>query len=232
MFFCRLKDSAKSIKVQTTSLSRSSSSWLGRQLPKLAIPGSNPGGRMFLASTIQTQSFWPPMCFKADHFSKEMIGKKFFVTSGKAVDTVSSLNAFDAALVDAKISQCNLVPVSSILPPEAEEVPRTAIHPGSITFVVMARMDGDEGEEIAAGVAWTWESAHKYGMVAEAHGYMSRDAIDEILEWKLSEMARLRGITITEKKIRAETLTVPMDHYGSVVSALVFVPSSIDFSAR
>ncbi|MFP3220227.1 MAG: pyruvoyl-dependent arginine decarboxylase [Candidatus Marsarchaeota archaeon] len=159
-----------------------------------------------------------------------MIAKKFFVTSGKAVDPISSLNAFDAALVDAKISQCNLVSVSSILPPEAEEVQRVAIHPGSVTFVVMARMDGDEGEEIAAGVAWTWEANHKFGMVAEAHGYMSREAITEILEWKLSEMARLRGIAITEKKIRAETLTVPMDNYGSVVSALVFVPSAMDYS--
>lgn len=158
-----------------------------------------------------------------------MIPKKFFVTSGKAIDPISSLNAFDAALVDAKISQCNLVSVSSILPPEAEEIQKVPIHPGSVTFVVLARMDGDEGEEIAAGVGWTWEANHKFGMVAEAHGYMSREAINEILEWKLNEMARLRGITITEKKVKAETLTVPMDNYGSVIAAVVFVPSAVQY---
>jgi len=158
-----------------------------------------------------------------------VIPKKFFVTSGKAIDPISSLNAFDAALVDAKISQCNLVSVSSILPPEAEEIQKVPIHPGSVTFVVLARMDGDEGEEIAAGVGWTWEANHKFGMVAEAHGYMSREAINEILEWKLNEMARLRGITITEKKVKAETLTVPMDNYGSVIAAVVFVPSAVQY---
>jgi len=158
-----------------------------------------------------------------------VIPKKFFVTSGKAIDPISSLNAFDAALVDAKISQCNLVSVSSILPPEAEEIQKVPIHPGSVTFVVLARMDGDEGEEIAAGVGWTWEANHKFGMVAEAHGYMSREAINEILEWKLNEMARLRGITITEKKVRAETLTVPMDNYGSVIAAVVFLPSAVQY---
>ncbi|MGC8601142.1 MAG: pyruvoyl-dependent arginine decarboxylase [Thermoprotei archaeon] len=158
-----------------------------------------------------------------------MIPTKFFVTSGKATDPISSLNAFDAALVDAKISECNLVSVSSILPPDAEEVQRVPIHPGSVTFVVLARMDGDEGEQIAAGVAWTWEAKHRFGMVAEAHGYMSREAITEILEWKLSEMARLRGISITEKKIRTETLTVPMDNYGSVVAAVVFIPPAMKY---
>ena len=48
--------------------------------------------------------------------------KKFFITVGSAVSHVSPLNAFDAALVKAGIAQCNLVPVSSIIPPDAEKV--------------------------------------------------------------------------------------------------------------
>jgi len=74
--------------------------------------------------------------------------KKFFITTGVATSSVSPLNAFDAALVKAGIAQCNLVNVSSILPPDAELVESVPITPGTITFTVMARMDGAPGETI------------------------------------------------------------------------------------
>ena len=45
-----------------------------------------------------------------------MIPQRFFVTSGKAFSPISELNALDLALKNAGISQCNLVPVTSILP--------------------------------------------------------------------------------------------------------------------
>ena len=48
--------------------------------------------------------------------------KYFFVTGGTALSPVSTLNAFDEALMKAGIAQCNLVPVSSILPADAVEV--------------------------------------------------------------------------------------------------------------
>ena len=38
-----------------------------------------------------------------------MIPKEFFVASAKAVSPVSQLNAFDLALKNAGISQCNIV---------------------------------------------------------------------------------------------------------------------------
>jgi len=77
--------------------------------------------------------------------------KKFFITSGVATSSVSPLNAFDGALAQAKIDQCNLVNVSSILPADAIMVDYEEIPAGTITFAVMARMDGDPGETIGAG---------------------------------------------------------------------------------
>ncbi len=153
-----------------------------------------------------------------------MIPKKFFVTSGKAISPVSGLNAFDLALKNAGICQCNMVPVTSILPPDCVEVKRRKIPAGSITFAVIARMDGDEGTTIGAGIAWTWEKNMKYGMVAEAHGFMDQKALKEILEWKTREMAKIRGFEITEIKYRMEVLRVPMDNYGCVIAALVYIP--------
>ena len=153
-----------------------------------------------------------------------MIPKEFFVTSGKATSTVSELNAFDLALKNAGIAQCNLVSVSSILPHGCKERKWKKIPAGSITYSVIARMDGDEGTTIGAGIAWAWEKDKKYGLVAEAHGYMDLKAIKETFEWKIKEMAKIRGIEIDEIRYRAEVSRVPMDNYGCVIAALVYVP--------
>jgi len=151
-----------------------------------------------------------------------MIPKEFFTTSGNAISTVSELNAFDLALKKAGIAQCNLVSVSSILPPECKERKWRKIPPGSITYAVIARMDGDEGTNIGAGIAWTWEKNKNYGLVAEAHGHMDRRALKEILEWKIREMAKIRGIEIDTISYRMEILRVPMDNYGCVIAVLVY----------
>jgi len=154
-----------------------------------------------------------------------VVPKEFFVTSGKATDQVSALNAFDLALIRAGIAQCNLVNVSSILPPNARQVRRRRRLPiGAITHAVLARMDGNEGETVGAGIAWVWEKEQRYGIVAEAHGYMDQGALQEILNWKVHEMAKNRGMELGKIEYRIEILGVPMDHYGSVVSALVFIP--------
>lgn len=153
-----------------------------------------------------------------------MIPKEFFITSGKAVSPVSELNAFDLALKKAGIGQCNLVPVSSILPPKCRNRKWRKIPAGSITHAVIARMDGSEGTTIGAGIAWAWESERKYGLVAEAQGYMDARALKETLQWKIKEMAKIRGVKIDRINYRMEALRVPMDNYGCVISTLVYVP--------
>jgi len=151
-----------------------------------------------------------------------MIPKEFFITSGKAVSPVSELNAFDLALKKAGIAQCNLVCVSSILPKGCNEVEKHNIDAGAVTFAVLARMDGDEGTTIGAGIAWTWARSKKYGLVAEAHGYMDKKAVEETLEWKIKEMAKIRSIKIGPIQKRMEVQRVPTDNYGCVISALVY----------
>ena len=152
-----------------------------------------------------------------------MIPKEFFITSGKAVSPVSELNAFDLALKRAGIGQCNLVCVSSILPRNCTEVEMHNIDAGAVTFSVMARMDGDEGTTIGAGIAWAWARSKKYGLVAEAHGFMDKKALEETLEWKIREMAKIRSIQIGPIQKRMEVQRVPMDNYGCVISALVLL---------
>ncbi|MFQ5758991.1 MAG: pyruvoyl-dependent arginine decarboxylase [Candidatus Bathyarchaeia archaeon] len=152
-----------------------------------------------------------------------MIPREFFVTSGKATSSVSELNAFDRALKNAGIAQCNLVQVSSILPPECKEGKLREMPAGSIVYTVMARMDGTEGMTISAGTAWAWEKSGKYGLVAEAHGQMDQQSLKATLEWKIREMAKTREIEIGEISYRTEVLTVPLKNYGCVIAALIYL---------
>jgi arginine decarboxylase len=43
------------------------------------------------------------------------------------------------------------------------------------------------------------------------------------MEWKMDEMAKLRGVEMEPIQYRIEELSVPMDNYGACVAALVFV---------
>jgi arginine decarboxylase len=153
-----------------------------------------------------------------------MIPKEFFVTSGKALSSVSKLNAFDQALEKAGIGQCNLVPVSSILPPKCKERKWKKMPVGSITHVVIARIDGDEKTTIGAGIAWAWGKNKEYGLVAEAYGQMSHKALKENLEVKIKEMAKVRNIELSEINYRIEVLKIPAGKYGCAVAALVYSP--------
>ena len=154
----------------------------------------------------------------------EMIPRYFFVTKGKASSPTSELNAFDLALKNAGISHCNIVPVTSILPTGCIQKEKIDIPIGAITYVVIARMDGTEGQNIGAAIAWGRDESGSYGIVAETHGYMDEAALLEIAEWKIKEMAKIREMKIGCIHYVHETLRVPMDNYGCVIAALVFSP--------
>jgi len=161
--------------------------------------------------------------------------KRFFITSGSAVSPISPLNAFDAALVKAGISQCNLVYVSSILPPDAEKVDALEITPGTVTFCVMARMDGNPEEQIGAGIGWGWiesSNGRHYGIVAEAHGYKDEPAIQKELTKKLQEMAKIRNMKLTSSEMKIECLTISKNMYGCAVVALIYVPWELEEATR
>jgi len=154
--------------------------------------------------------------------------KYFFVTGGKALSPVSALNAFDEALMNAGIAQCNLVPVSSILPADAVEVDYIPITPGAIVFTIMARADGGPGDTVSAGVAWAFgkgEDGVRYGFVVETYGNIPRTEIKEDLEKKILRMATVRKMKVSSIRFRIESIDkVPEGMYGSVVAALIFVP--------
>lgn len=148
---------------------------------------------------------------------------KFFVTSGRAVSRVTDLNAFDKALLNAGMGEQNLVSVSSILPAAVKQIPKKKMPRGAIVHCVLAQMRGSEGETISAGIAYAYRKDKQGGYVAEGHGHMNKKAMREILQWKLEEMAKLRGIELGPIKYKIEELSIPMDHYGVCLAAVVYM---------
>src|SRR2546428_10933329 len=140
---------------------------------------------------------------------------KFFVTSGKAVSKVSDLNAFDEALQNAGLAEQNIVSVSSVLPIGIKAVRRRDLPMGAITHCVLAQQRGGEGETISAGIAFGFRDDGSGGYVAGGHMHGTKNSLREGLEWKMGEMAKLRGVKIRRVDYRKEAISNPMDHHGA-----------------
>ncbi len=163
-----------------------------------------------------------------------MIPRAFFVTSGVGQDAEPDI-AFDLALRDAGIGECNLVEVSSILPADAVEIDRehASIKPGTITFCVLSRADGGSGEVVGAGVGYGWlgedeasesgTAGRAFGIICEHHGRHSRAFLAGKIEEKLGKMAAMRELRLRAKELVVETVAVERGKFGSVVVVLVLV---------
>lgn len=151
-----------------------------------------------------------------------LIPQKFFVCSGSSFSRISSLNAFDVALMKAGICEQNLVAVSSVIPEGAVRTEPVKIPMGAVTHCVLAQMRGTGGEKIAAGIAYAFRKDGRGGYVAEGHLHGSRDALRKDLESKMAEMARIRGIELEDVNYVLEDGTVPDGEHGCCLAALVF----------
>ena len=105
-----------------------------------------------------------------------MTPKKVFFTNGVGIHK-DYLQSFELALRDAGIEQCNLVSVSSILPPNCKVICRrkgwNMLKPGQITFCVMAKNSTNEPNRlVAASVGMALPSnKNSYGYLSEHHSY-------------------------------------------------------------
>jgi arginine decarboxylase len=105
-----------------------------------------------------------------------MIPKYFFLTKGVGRHK-EQLQSFELALRDAGIQHCNIVSVSSIIPPGCKKISKERglkmIRPGEITFVVIARNSTNEPHRLVAssiGVAIP-SGRDNYGYISEHHTY-------------------------------------------------------------
>ncbi|MBU0591858.1 arginine decarboxylase, pyruvoyl-dependent [Candidatus Micrarchaeota archaeon] len=101
---------------------------------------------------------------------------KVFFTKGVG-RSKDKLQAFELALRAAGIEKCNLVTVSSILPPGAKMLSKNEglkyLKAGQITFVVMARIEDNEPNRLMAASVGAAIPANpdQYGYLSEHHGF-------------------------------------------------------------
>jgi arginine decarboxylase len=181
-----------------------------------------------------------------------MIPKYFFLTKGVGKHK-EQLQSFELALRDAGIQKCNIVSVSSIIPPGCKLIPREKglerIQPGEITFVVLARNTSNEPHRLLAssiGVAIPNEK-DSYGYLSEHHSFGQTDEVagdyaedlaatmlattmgmqfDPEIAWdERKQLFKTSGLIIKTTNITQSATGDKNGVWTTVIAAAVFVPS-------
>ena len=112
--------------------------------------------------------------------SKVIVPHRIFFTKGVGRHK-DHLQSFELALRSAGVERCNLVSVSSIIPPKCCRITASEgtklLEPGSLTFVVMARNATSEPNRLIAasiGVAQPVDES-AYGYLSEHHSFGETD---------------------------------------------------------
>lgn len=135
------------------------------------------------------------------------VPKKIFFTKGVGIHK-EELRSFELALRDARIEKCNLVQVSSILPPECKIISLNEglkkLRPGMITYVVLSRCSSNEPHRlIAASVGCAIPTdKNAYGYLSEHHAYGQNDKVagDYAEDLAAAMLASTLGIEFDEDK--------------------------------
>ncbi len=135
-----------------------------------------------------------------------LVPKKVFFTKGVGTHK-KELRSFELALRDAGIERCNLVQVSSILPPDCKIISKTKglkeLVSGMITFAVMARCSSNEPHRlISASVGCAVPAKGLYGYLSEYHAYGEPERIagDNAEDMAASMLASTLGIPFDENR--------------------------------
>jgi arginine decarboxylase len=181
--------------------------------------------------------------------SNGFVPKEVFFTKGVGRHR-ERLASFELALRDAGIEKCNLVYVSSILPPHCKIISKEEgvkkLRAGEITYCVMARNETNEANRlIAASVGCAIPADNNlYGYLSEHHSYGETDekAGDYAEDLAASMLATTLGIEFDPEKswderekiykasgkiIRTRNITQSAEGKGglwtTVIAAAVFV---------
>ena len=142
-----------------------------------------------------------------------LVPRRMFFTRGVGYHK-DRLGSFEMALRDAGIEVCNLVSVSSILPPQCEVIPADEgirslkAQAGAITFCVMARNESNEPHRVisaAIGLAQPHDTT-LYGYLSEHHpfGETEQEAGDYAEDLAAEMFASSLGLEIDVDKAYLE----------------------------
>lgn len=143
--------------------------------------------------------------------------RKFKIVSA-AAEGSHKLTAFDNALLKAGIGNVNLVRISSILPPTAEQDQDLVLPPGSLVPTAYGSIVCDEpGTRIAAAVGIGF-SRDTFGVIMEYSGVCSKEEAEKRIEAMLKDAFENRGIPLVKTAVRSVEHTV--EHTGCAFAAV------------
>jgi len=179
-----------------------------------------------------------------------MVPTHMFLTRGVGLHR-EKLASFEQALRSAGVAYCNLVSVSSILPPNCRIIPRKRgerlLNPGEITFCVMARSETNERNRLVSasvGVAIPTDR-HSYGYLSEHHAHGETDEesgdytedlaaqmlattlgieFDPNIAWKEREQVFKMGGKIVRTQHITQSAIGKLNIWTTVVALGVFIP--------
>lgn len=122
---------------------------------------------------------------------------KINITWGTGIGS-TKLSAFDKALWDAGIANMNLIPLSSVIPPESEieirklKSSNAERNFGKRAYVVLScKRTNKIGKSVFAGVGWRMVKNSRKGLFVEHHGH-SEVEVKKLIKNSLTDMVRYR----------------------------------------
>ncbi len=179
-----------------------------------------------------------------------MIPKKIFFTKGVGIHK-EKLASFEFALRSAGIEKCNLVSVSSILPPNCRIITRAQgleeIKAGEITYAVISQNQSNEPNRLLAasiGVAIPTDRSN-YGYLSEHHSFGETESrageyaedlaasmlastlgleFDENSQWdEKKEVYKISGKIVKTMNVTQSSIVPKTGLWVSVIAAAVFI---------
>ena len=139
--------------------------------------------------------------------------------SAGAAEGDTELNAFDNALLAAKVGNLNLIRVSSVLPQAAALLDEPlAITPGTLVpTVYTSHVSSSPGATVAAAVG-IGRGQDSHGMIFESHG-SSRQRVEADVRQMLEAAFAHRGLRLTDISVRS--IEHRVERIGCAVAAVV-----------
>ncbi len=142
---------------------------------------------------------------------------KFKITAG-AGEGKTSLTAFDGALLQAGIGNINLIRVTSILPPHAEECPGLVIPPGSLVPTAYGTISSEEKGELISAAVGIGFAADSFGVIMERAGRESREEAEEAVKIMIEDAFAQRGLV--PERITVKGVEHRVKDKGAVIAAV------------
>jgi arginine decarboxylase len=143
--------------------------------------------------------------------------KKYFVTAA-AAEGKTKLNAFDNALLAARIGNVNIIRVSSILPPGTEYDPELVFPPGSLVPTAYGYITSDVPGELIAAAVGVGISQESFGVIMEFSGRCTKEEAQAKVEEMIHEAFASRGMAVRE--IKAAAVEHRVRHAGCALAAV------------